>query len=304
MEVPSPLQLSPGRPSPPPSRRGGPATRAEAAEGARQGRPRSRGGGQRLPLQNVLDGSHLFRGEVRAVDLPAAQGVVPAAVACADPPEVESCCPQGDEEILPADLGGDATPRWPAKGSEFVDESSARVRGGRRGRLSAGGLAPCRRECPAVPAARRCDSTPAFFSGWGRRRTPARRCGLWWRRPRAGEPASPRALRPPSRRTRSTRKPAAAASLPRHRAASAASWRQVGAAGGAAVATAASADEDRKANVSWRAPAAVVYPGSVSARVPQPAGVSSSRASSHGSHLRARARSPVKRPGGAGQRLP
>ena len=150
MEVPSPLQLSPGRPSPPPSKRGGPATRAEAAEGARQGRPRSRGGGQRLPLQNVLDGSHLFRGEVRAVDLPAAQGVVPAAVACADPPEVESCCPQGDEEILPADLGGDATPRWPAKGSEFVDESSARVRGGWRGRLSAGGLAPCRRECPAV----------------------------------------------------------------------------------------------------------------------------------------------------------
>ena len=81
-----------------------------AAEDARWGCPQSQGGGQCLPLQNVSDGSHLFNGEMRAVDFPAVQEVVQAAVACADPPEVESCCAQGDEEILPTDLAGGATP--------------------------------------------------------------------------------------------------------------------------------------------------------------------------------------------------
>ena len=42
------------------------------------------------------------------------------------------------------------------------------------------------------------------------------------------------------------------------------------AAGDAAVATTGSADEGGEACVSWRAPAAVVSPGSVAARVPQP----------------------------------
>ena len=43
-----------------------------------------------LPLQKVSDGSHPFHEEMRAVELPVTHEVVLAAVACADPPEVES----------------------------------------------------------------------------------------------------------------------------------------------------------------------------------------------------------------------
>ena len=124
-------RTSRGQPCPPPLGRGGPAARAEAAEGARWGRPHSQGGGQRLPLQKVSEGSHLFHEEMRAVDLPTMQEVVLVAVACADPPEVESWCAQGDEEIFPTDLACGATPCWPGPCE------------GRRGRISAGGLAPC-----------------------------------------------------------------------------------------------------------------------------------------------------------------
>ena len=178
-------RTSRGQPCPPPLGRGGPAARAEAAEGARRGRPHSQGGGQRLPLQKVSEGSHLFHEEMRAVDLPTMQEVVLVAVACADPPEVESCCAQGDEEIFPTDLACGATPRWPGPCE------------GRRGRISAGGFAPCQRACPANLTPCRCGSNPALFGCWGRHRTPARRCGLWWRRPRAGELASPRAPQVP-----------------------------------------------------------------------------------------------------------
>ena len=120
--------------------RGGPAARAEAAEGARWGRPHSQGGGQRLPLQKVSDGSHLFHEEMRTVELPATQEVVLAAVACADPPEVESCCAQGDEEIFPTDLH--AAPR-PA--------GQAHVRGGAVGSALAVSLPVNGRVLPILP---------------------------------------------------------------------------------------------------------------------------------------------------------
>ena len=133
-------RTSRGQPCPPPLGRGGPAARADAAEGARQGRPHSQGGGQHLPLQKVSEGSHLFHEEMRAVDLPTMQEVVLVAVACADPPEVESCCAQGDEEIFPTDLACGATPA-----------GQARVRGGAVGSALAVSLPVNGRVLPIFP---------------------------------------------------------------------------------------------------------------------------------------------------------
>ena len=92
-------------------------------------------------------------------------------------------------------------------------------------------------------------------------------------------------------RAASTRKPATAASLPRRLCGKLVSGGC--SLGGAAVSTAASADEGREAGISWRPPTAVVSPGL-------------SRRSCPTILLRARTHSSlVKRPvGGAGQQLP